>query len=151
LMNWMRLEAYGARNAKGTMDVGNRLMKIWGSYYNGWSAFIAAVRYSIGSEAYSTVRELYQRAMAQVADYPSQIRSDSVQFERECGTLQSWREMRDADVECQQSETASAPQTAEAAGQEQPQVDAEEDEANDDTKKTHKTQRIWTGEEKEAS
>jgi hypothetical protein len=128
LLQWMRLEAYAARNTDGVLDVGNRLMKFWGPYYNGWTVFIAAVRFCLASEAYSTVHELYVRANAQVSDYPAQIRSDHVQFERECGTLKSWREARDAESECQQADSAANASAADVGVQEE-LVDASQAEA----------------------
>merc|ERR1712129_36754 len=99
------------------MDIGNRLMKFWGGCYNVWIAFIAAVRYCVGNDSYSTVRDLYHRAVAQVSDYPSQIRTDYVQFERECGTFQSWREAHDADVEFQKTANEAAAVTVETSAQ----------------------------------
>eukprot|EP00747_Dinoflagellata_sp_TGD_P026641 gnl/TRDRNA2_/TRDRNA2_132083_c0_seq1.p1 gnl/TRDRNA2_/TRDRNA2_132083_c0~~gnl/TRDRNA2_/TRDRNA2_132083_c0_seq1.p1 ORF type:complete len:917 (-),score=257.29 gnl/TRDRNA2_/TRDRNA2_132083_c0_seq1:75-2444(-) len=95
LLHLMRLEAYAARNAEATLAAGKRLLQTWGCYYNVWSAYIAAVRYCVETNAYSTIRDLYKSAMAQVADYPSQIQTDYIQFERECGTLKSWRDARD--------------------------------------------------------
>jgi len=111
----MRLEAYAVRSAEATLAVGNRLMEVWGGYYNAWSAFIAAVRYCLGSDAYSTVSKLFSRAVAVVADYPDQVRSDHVQFEQECGTLDSWRAARDAAQVYQQAITSQAAQAPDAA------------------------------------
>merc|ERR1719356_2094223 len=83
LTHWMRLEAYALRDYKATVQVGQRLMKLWGGYYNVWSSFIAAVRCSTSGDTYATIRDLYEQATAQVADYPDQVRTDHLQFERE--------------------------------------------------------------------
>merc|ERR1711871_589788 len=51
LMHWMRMEAYAVADASQTQLVGKQLMRLWGSCYNAWSAFIAAVRHCLaGSE-----------------------------------------------------------------------------------------------------
>lgn len=115
LLQWMRFEAFAVRSTKWTMDVGNRLMKVWGGYYNVWSAFIAAVRFCTASNSYSTVSDLYRRAVEQVIDYPSQIRDDHVQFELEAGTLQSWCDAREAATECRQAENAAAASSADSS------------------------------------
>jgi len=92
LLHWMRLEGYAAMDVKGTRSVGDRLVTAWGVYYNIWSASIAALRHCLGGAqgAHEAMVDLYSRAIAQVTDYPDQIRNDYMQFERECGTLQAW-------------------------------------------------------------
>eukprot|EP00434_Breviolum_minutum_P037091 symbB.v1.2.032876.t1/scaffold4001.1/size60404/3 len=91
LLHWMKLEGYGAQNLDQVLLVGRQLMESWGAFYNAWSAFIAAARHAskIGSGT-SVVEALYKDAIAQVSDYPEQVRSDYLQFQRESGTLQGW-------------------------------------------------------------
>jgi len=137
LLHWMRLEAYGARSEEKTLDVGNRLMKFWGGCYNVWSAFVAAVRYCAGSESYSIAHDLFLRAVAEVSDYPSQIRTDYVQFERECGTLRSWREAHEAEVQFQQSTEQASASTVEPGAQKE-SMDASQADAEATAKKRDK-------------
>lgn len=106
LLHWMRLEAYVVGDAKAVLDVGNRLALSWGSCYNFWSGFIAAVRHCRSPcDSYVDVERLYQRAIVKILDYPSQIRADYIQFERECGNLQSWldakRQAEEMVVSCE--------------------------------------------------
>merc|ERR1712087_787301 len=90
-----------------------------GSFYNVWSSFIAAVRYCLEKDdkMYKVIRDLFKDALAQVADYPDQARQDYIQFERECGTLDSWcqakREMSKVVKAEEQTEAAADSQAME--------------------------------------
>ncbi|CAJ1359083.1 unnamed protein product, partial [Effrenium voratum] len=88
LLHWMKLEAYGARSLSGTLTAGRKLMGHWGAFYNAWSAFITAARYC-GAQL-AEVEGLYKDALQQVSDYPDQVSSDFLQFQRESGTLEGW-------------------------------------------------------------
>eukprot|EP00927_Polykrikos_kofoidii_P018956 TRINITY_DN18822_c0_g1_i1.p1 TRINITY_DN18822_c0_g1~~TRINITY_DN18822_c0_g1_i1.p1 ORF type:complete len:1348 (+),score=259.46 TRINITY_DN18822_c0_g1_i1:127-4044(+) len=116
LLRWMRLEAYGVGDVRAAVSVGTRLVNVWGSYYNVWGQVISAVRCCAGSgpSGYSTVRGLYKKAVDQVSDYPDQAHADYLDFERECGTLQSYRTARDEALQ-RQADVAAAPTAAAAA------------------------------------
>merc|ERR1712194_356061 len=119
LTHWMRLEAYSLRDYKATLEVGSRLMKLWGAYYNVWSSYIAAARYCAPSDAYAAIRDLFEQAASQVVDFPDQVFTDRLQFEREYGTFQSWRELhriQQLQVQKQEQELALQ-QRAEAAAE----------------------------------
>jgi len=116
LLHWMKLEGYGAQNLDQVLLVGRQLMGTWGAFYNAWSAFIAAARHAskIGSGT-SVVEALYKDAIAQVSDYPEQVRSDYLQFQRESGTLQGWLSAKAAMAVVPPAEAApeaAAPQAA---------------------------------------
>lgn len=116
LLHWMKLEAYGAQNLDQVLLVGRRLMESWGAFYNAWSAFIAAARHATKIGGTGVVEALYKDAIAQVSDYPEQVRSDYLQFQRESGTLQGWLSAKAA--------MAVAPAPAEAAAPEAALVEA---------------------------
>eukprot|EP00929_Paragymnodinium_shiwhaense_P091888 TRINITY_DN5176_c0_g4_i1.p1 TRINITY_DN5176_c0_g4~~TRINITY_DN5176_c0_g4_i1.p1 ORF type:complete len:1210 (+),score=428.62 TRINITY_DN5176_c0_g4_i1:57-3632(+) len=116
LLRWLKLEAYCAKDAKAAIAVGNRLMEAWGSFYNVWSSFTSAVRACAGADSYDLMRDLYRRAVSQVADYPEQAANDYVEFERDCGSLASWLEARkEAQLRFPKAAAAAAAVPAAAA------------------------------------
>eukprot|EP00928_Gymnodinium_smaydae_P005731 TRINITY_DN1196_c1_g2_i1.p1 TRINITY_DN1196_c1_g2~~TRINITY_DN1196_c1_g2_i1.p1 ORF type:complete len:1222 (-),score=302.38 TRINITY_DN1196_c1_g2_i1:38-3703(-) len=108
LLRWLRLEAYGANDVEGVLKVGSKLMEIWSGFYNVWSTYIAAVRSCAAGSRIETLRDLFKCAAKQVTDYPDQAFADYVEFERECGTLQSWRSAQAEDEKRKASAQSAA-------------------------------------------
>eukprot|EP00914_Ancora_sagittata_P008097 GHVO01015953.1.p1 GENE.GHVO01015953.1~~GHVO01015953.1.p1 ORF type:complete len:930 (-),score=199.82 GHVO01015953.1:580-3096(-) len=106
LLHWAKAEASVCKDLEWLEKVGEKLVDNFGGRSSVWAAYVAFLRLlcadvggsnilRVSSSSYTDVndmiRDIYKRARENVTDFPQQIDSDLLSFEREMGTPESYR------------------------------------------------------------